>query len=131
MDAQLFVRYFESSHVNKNDDKNAGPISKLLSPPPVISVPGFVYPVEEFYLEDILEKSGFAPRGAKGWRNAETGDVDSAVPKKGGDEDVGNGEDGPDPQDDGSKSVRPYALDSHSREKYSRFTLESLQKLFH
>ena len=88
MDAQLFVRYFESSCVPATM-KNAGPISKLSSPPPVISVPGFVYPVEEIYLEDILEKSGYAPRGAKGWRNAgDTGGDDSNVTSTGQEEET-------------------------------------------
>jgi HrpA-like RNA helicase len=134
MDAQLFVRYFQSSHVDKSD-RDARSASKLPSPPPVISVPGFVYPVEELYLEDILERSGYAPRGAKGWRNAGTGDVDGTASTRGGEgNDGGSGDDdddGPDPQDDGSKAVMPYALDNRSREKYSRFTQESLQKLSH
>eukprot|EP00946_MAST-07B_sp_MAST-7B-sp1_P000372 g372.t1 len=133
MDAQLFVRYFESSH-HSGTVKNAGPISKLSSPPPVISVPGFVYPVEEIYLEDILEKSGYTPRGAKGWRNAGDtgGDNSHAILTTQGDD--GGDDDGdaqPDPQDDGSKSVRPYELDRKSHGQYSRFTLESLQKLSH
>ena len=30
---------------------------------PMINIPGFTYPVEEFYLEDVLELTGFEIRG--------------------------------------------------------------------
>ena len=78
MDAQLFVRYFESPYVPATT-KNAGPISKLSSPPPVISVPGFVYPVENI-LRRHFGKVGLCATGCKGWRNAgDTGGDDNVT----------------------------------------------------
>lgn len=38
LDAELFSSYFSNA--------------------PVINIPGFTYPVQEYYLEDLLDKSG-------------------------------------------------------------------------
>lgn len=122
MDANLFVKYFETSHRGIGASEQ---VSRLPLPPPVISVPGFVYPVKEMYLEDILEKSGYMPRGAKGWRSAGVEEVNE---DKGG-ADMPSSI--PGPTDDGSKSVRPYSINGSDSKAYSPSTIESLQKLSH
>ena len=45
---------------------NAELFSKYYGGCPMINIPGFTYPVEEFYLEDVLELTGFEIRGKGG-----------------------------------------------------------------
>ena len=51
MDPSIFVRYFGQGKI--------------------IKIPGFTYPVEEFYVEDVLEATHYVPQASKGWRKAE------------------------------------------------------------
>jgi ATP-dependent RNA helicase DHX57 len=53
MDAAAFAKYFEASAV-----KGGGGGKGV----PVIEVPGFVHPVEEVYLEQVLEMTGYIPK---------------------------------------------------------------------
>ena len=63
-DAELFSSYMQQTQQHKTT------ITKGLTPPPsptgqgaassvgMLTIPGFTYPVREFYLEDILERTG-------------------------------------------------------------------------
>lgn len=67
---------------------NAESFSKYYNDCPHINIPGFTYPVEEYYLEDVIEMTQFTynderRRGAeRKWRNKKTyigGDIDKYV----------------------------------------------------
>ena len=45
---------------------NAEQFSRYYGGCPMINIPGFTYPVEEFYLEDVLELTGFEIKGKSG-----------------------------------------------------------------
>jgi HrpA-like RNA helicase len=57
MDAASFAKYFEANAVSQGDKESN---SKGIVP--VIEVPGFVHPVEEVYLERVLEMTGYIPK---------------------------------------------------------------------
>ena len=45
---------------------NAEQFSRYYGGCPMINIPGFTYPVEEFYLEDVIELTGFEIKGKSG-----------------------------------------------------------------
>ena len=127
MESNLIARYFERSP----GGEDGGELNILASPPPVISIPGFVYPVEEFYLEDILEATGYIPLGTKkGWR-----EIDTGAGLEDADEDSTNDSHQGSVHDDGTKRVKPFYLAGSGRSdkqaSCSASTLESLQRLAH
>jgi ATP-dependent RNA helicase DHX36 len=94
---------------------NAELFSKYYGGSPMIKIPGFTFPVEEFYLEDVLEKTGFrisgrAPRGneQKWHKHTKRGREAAAV------------------VNDFDGFIAPYIRDMRARGNYSEQTLESL-----
>ncbi len=95
LNAELFSRYFGNC--------------------PMVNIPGFTYPVEEFYLEDVLEMTHFpiqakqSKGGGEKWhRHTARGKKESAAKK------------------DFEDFIEPYIRDMTARGKYSRQTLQSL-----
>jgi len=56
VDAELFAAYFESTRQHPQQSQH--PQQRTQQNLPIVSIPGFAYPVTEFYLEDVLEMTG-------------------------------------------------------------------------
>ncbi len=96
---------------------NAELFSSYFGNCPMINIPGFTYPVQEIYLEDVLETTGFPikgkqqqkPGGGEKWhRHTARGRKEAAA------------------RQDFEDFIEPYVRDLQASGKYSRQTLESL-----
>ena len=100
LNAQLFSRYFDHC--------------------PMINIPGFTFPVKEFYLEDVLEMTGFEISGGGGGGRG----AGPASPKwhkhtqRGRAEEKG--------RNDFQDFIAPYLRDMERSGSFSRRTLDSL-----
>ena len=100
---------------------NAELFSKYFHNCPMINIPGFTFPVKEFYLEDILEMTGFPIEAGSSSRSGGKGGHGEKWHKytqRGREEQRG--------RNDFEDFIAPFIRDLESRGKYSRRTLESL-----
>ena len=82
---------------------NAEKFSEYYGNCPMMTIPGFTFPVEEFYLEDVLEMTGFGI-GPCEWKSGEKEDRKEFI-----------------------EMIEPFLRDMELKGSYSRKTIESLR----
>lgn len=104
-DAELFAGYFETK-IMKQGSKTA-----------VIAIPGFTYPVQDLFLEDVLESTGFVVGKSSKWalKNSNNSNKSSSGGDKGGG-------DGDNKKSDAAANTSSLSIDNH----YSDQTRKSL-----
>ena len=98
---------------------NANSFSKYFSGCPILNIPGMTFPVKEFYLEDVLEMTGY--------NLANDLPPMRARPEKIWHQHTRRGKNEAHQKDEYAEMIGPFLRDLRSRNQYSRSTLNALE----